>query len=77
MLATYSNFLNEFDDTFPNGDVIEVEKFVSKYRTLIERTTNTIIQEVDMFKCLDFRRRMMKCHEACEATKNVILTKIL
>lgn len=76
MLDTYSNFLKEFDATFPHGDIIEVEKFVSKYRTLIERTTNTIIEEVDMFKCIDFKRRMIKCHEACEVTKNRILTEL-
>jgi hypothetical protein len=76
MLATYSNFLNDFDSTFPTGDVIKVEKFVDKYKTLIERTTNTIIEEVDMFKCIDFKRRMMKCYEACEVTKNIILTEL-
>lgn len=77
MLSTYSEFLKDFDTTFPNGpcaDVIDVEKFVSKYKILIERTTNTIIEELNMFNCVDFKRRMQKCFYACEVTKYRILS---
>lgn len=77
MLGTYSEFLKDFDTTFPNGpcaDIIDVEKFVNKYKILIERTTNTIIEELNMFNCVDFKRRMQKCFDACEVTKHRILS---
>ena len=55
MLGTYSEFLKDFDTTFPNGpcaDVIDVERFINKYKILIERTTNTVIEELNMFNCV-------------------------
>jgi len=76
MQDTYRNFLNEFDKTFPPIDVIKVEIFVDKYKTLIERTTNTVIEELDMKKCYDFGHRNEKFHKACKLTKRFILNEI-
>ena len=79
MLGTYSEFLKDFDTTFPNGpiaDIINVEKFIKKYKTLIERTTNTFIEDLSMFECVDFRKRMQICFDASQIAKSKIINLI-
>jgi hypothetical protein len=79
MLATYSNFLKDFETTFPNGpraDIIDVENFIKKYKLLIERTTNTFIEDLNMFECVDFGKRIQMCFYASQIAKSKIINFI-
>lgn len=70
-------YIKDFDLTFVNGynaDIIEVEKFIAKYRILIYNVTNTYIEELDMTKCIDFTSRIQICFDASEVTKYRILS---
>ena len=72
-------YIKDFDLTFVNGynaDIIEVEKFIEKYRILIYNVTNTFIEELDMTKCIDFTSRIQICFDASEVTKYRMLTDI-
>lgn len=72
-------YIKDFDLTFVNGyiaDIIEVEKFIEKYRILIYNVTNTYIEELDMTKCIDFTSRIQICFDASEVTKYRMFTDI-
>ena len=70
-------YIKDFDLTFENGynsDIIEVEKFIEKYRILIYDVTNTYIEKLDMTKCIDFTSRIQICFDASEVAKYRMLT---
>ena len=78
--SMYNDFITDFDTTFQHGskqDIITVENFLKKYKTLIERRTNIIIEEIDPFSCVDFEKRIKKCYDACVVTKSTILKEKL
>ena len=62
-------YRTDFETTFKldakgrvNADIIEVERFAQKYKILIERVTNQFVEPLDMFNCVDFRRRIDKLY---------------
>tara|TARA_B110000037_G_scaffold186981_1_gene217285 strand:- start:6950 stop:7213 length:264 start_codon:yes stop_codon:yes gene_type:complete len=74
-----NSYIKDFDLTFKNeynADIIEVEKFIEKYRILIYNITNTYIEKLDMTKCIDFTDRIKICFDASEVTKYRMLTEI-
>lgn len=75
----YDTFVHDFESTFKvdtkggiKADIIEAERFLEKYRILIERTTEQFIEPLDMFKCIDFKCRIQKLYKLGRLTSQKI-----
>ena len=78
--GTFDSYVSDFESTFSidikgrvKADVVEAERFLEKYRILIERSTDQYIEPLDMFKCIDFNRRIEKVYTLGNITKRHLL----
>ena len=78
--GTFDSYVSDFESTFSidikgrvKADVVEAERFLEKYRILIERSTDQYIEPLDMFKCIDFNRRIEKVYTLGNITKRNLL----
>ena len=78
--GAFDNYVSDFESTFSidmkgrvKADVVEAERFLEKYRILIERSTEQYIEPLDMFKCIDFNRRIEKVYTLGKMTKGYLL----
>lgn len=78
--GAFDNYVSDFESTFSidmkgrvKADVVEAERFLEKYRILIERSTEQYIEPLDMFKCIDFNRRIEKVYTLGKMTKGNLL----
>lgn len=78
--GTFDNYVSDFESTFSidtkgrvKADVVEAERFLEKYRILIERSTDQYIEPLNMFKCIDFNRRIEKVYILGNITKGHLL----
>lgn len=72
-----NDFLSDFTTAFPVGraDIIAVEGFLEKYKTLIERCSGTTIPELDPYHCVDFKIRIQTCKAICQVAKDFIVSE--
>lgn len=78
--GAFDSYVSDFESTFcidtkgrVKADVVEAERFLEKYRILIERSTDQHIEPLDMFKCIDFNRRIEKVYTLGKMTKGNLL----
>lgn len=73
------SYESDFEATFSHdsfgrvkADIVNVERFVDKYRTLIERVNDVHVEPVNPFKCVDFTRRKYRMYTLGSVTNEYL-----